>query len=264
MSNLYYPQIRGVCAQFPIVRRETRSAYVNELASGLTFRMADGSPEQNLWLLQYSELTTAEWEQIATFFAATSGSLGTFTFLDAADNLLRWSEDLTQNVWAPGPLLAVALGTSDPNGGNSAVRITNASQATTTLTQAIGGPSWYQYCFSIYLRADAPSNVNLIASDGSETARKTVAVSTTWSRAMLSCTLSSQQDGIQFGLEVPAGVSIYAFGAQVEGQPGAGTYKKTTANSGVYVKCRFDQDQVSQNTDAVERHSTSVRIVTLS
>ncbi len=264
MSNLYYPQIRGVSGQFPIVRRETRTTYVNELASGKTFRMAECNPLQNVWSLRYSELTADEWQQITTFFSTTSGRLGTFTFMDPANNLLRWSEGLTQNVWAAGPLLAVSSGAADPKGGNAAVCITNASQVTTTLTQAIAGPSWYQYSLSIYLRADAPSNVNLIASAGSGNSRKAVAASAAWSREALSCVLPNQQDGIQFGLEIPAGVCVYAFGAQVEAQPGAGAYKKTTANSGVYAKCRFDQDIVSQVTDAVDRHSTNIRIITLS
>ncbi|HLJ47557.1 MAG TPA: hypothetical protein VKU01_16190 [Bryobacteraceae bacterium] len=264
MSGLYYPQIRSAIAQFPMVRRLTTPAYVNEVPSGLTFRMADVTPEETQWTLQYSELTTAEWQQLASLFNTAAGRLGTFTFLDPADNLLLWSEDFTQNVWTAGPLLSLTGGFSDPTGGISGVQITNTSQVTATLMQEIGGPSWYQYAFSIYLQAHSPCTVNLLGAAGNQNSRKPARLSSAWSRAVLSLTLPCQQDGIQFGLEIPAGVGLRAFGAQVEAQPGAGLYKKTTNKSGVYLKSRFDQDVLTQTTDAVEKHSTSVRVITLS
>jgi len=54
--------------------------------------------------------------------------------------------------------------------------------------------------------------------------------------------LALNEDGISFGLQLPAGARIFAFGAQAEPQPAPGYYRKTTDRSGVYSHTRFDSD----------------------
>lgn len=258
MSGIYYPQIG---AQFPIARRFARPVCANQLSDGTLVRMAKPAQEQISWTLQYTGLSAAEWDELQSFFAAVEGRLGTFTYLDGADNLLAWSEDFTQNVWAAGALVQVAGGTADPLGGTGAAQITNASQAAATITQSIAGPS-RQYCFSIYVRSDAAATVSLVIACTGESIRQAVPAGPEWRRVAISGALTAREDAVKFGLEIPAGVSMYAFGAQAEAQPAAGAYKKTTARSGVYEKCRFDQDALTQLTEGVGQHSTVVRIVT--
>ena len=60
---------------------------------------------------------------------------------------------------------------------------------------------------------------------------------------------------------LPAGVRIQAFGAQVEAQPAAGHYKKTTDQGGVYPKTRFESDSLSISTEAPNQNSCVVNLV---
>lgn len=263
MSGIYYPQIGRVAAQFPIVRRFARPVYANKLCDGTLIRMATPAPEQISWTLQYTGLSAAEWDELQSFFAVVEGRYGEFTYLDAADNLLAWSEDFTQSVWAAGALVQVAGGATDPSGGTGAWQITNASQATAAITQSITAPSRQQYCFSIYVRSDTTATISLVVACTGESIQQSVAAGPEWRRVAISGALEAREDGVKFGLQIPPGASVCAFGAQVEAQPGAGAYKKTTARGGVYEKCRLDQDALTQVTEGVGQHSTVVRIVTL-
>ena len=73
--------------------------------------------------------------------------------------------------------------------------------------------------------------------------------------------LSVQQDGIGFGVQLPAGVQVDAFGAQVEAQPGAGLYKKTIDLGGVYSNTRFSSDLLSVTATAPNQHSCQIGLI---
>jgi hypothetical protein len=115
---LYYPQLTtGSIAQFPVTRSVNMRTVANQLPSGFTIRMADTGAQKVQWRLVYSDLTDGERSSLESLFEASQGQLNTFTFLDPTDNLLMWSEDWTQAVWTPDPLLQVASGVEDPLGG---------------------------------------------------------------------------------------------------------------------------------------------------
>jgi len=259
---LYYPQLSsGSIGQFPITRRTVTRTFTNDLVDGNTIRMADSGAEQVQWQLQYSGLTDTEWSSIEQFFQGVQGRLTTFTFLDPTDNLLMWSEDWTQPVWTADPLLQVLLGVADPLGRNGAVQLTNTAQTTQRVLQTIAGPSWFQYCFSIYLRSDSPATVNLVITSQGQDALHAVSIGSAWSRAVTTTILPVQQDGISFGLQLPAGIRADAFGAQVEAQLAAGSYKKNIDRGGVYSATRFDSDSLVQTTGAQNQNSCSVNLV---
>jgi hypothetical protein len=112
---LYYPQLStGAVSQFPVMRATNMRTVANQLPSGYTIRMADTGAQKVQWRLRYSALTNGELASIESLFAASEGQLNTFTFLDPTSNLLMWSEDWTQTVWTPDPLLQVTGGASDP------------------------------------------------------------------------------------------------------------------------------------------------------
>ncbi len=259
---LYYPQLStGAVSQFPITRRTNIPTISNVLPSGDSIRMSDPGGAAVRWQLQYSSLTDDEWTPIEQLFEAVQGRLVTFTFLDPLDNLLMWSEDWTKPVWSADPLLDVSAGAADPLGGNAAMQITNTAQTTQRIVQAIAGASWFRYCCSFYLRSDTAAAIEIVSSAAGQESLAAVQVGTSWTRVMKSDSLTLHEDGISFGLQLPAGVRVYAFGAQAEPQPAAGYYKKTTDRAGVYPHARFDSDSLTLTTDAPNHNSCVVSVV---
>jgi len=77
----------------------------------------------------------------------------------------------------------------------------------------------------------------------------------------MSGSLSVQQEGISFGVQLPAGVQVDTFGAQVEAQPGAGLYKKTIDLAGVYSSARFSSDLLSFTATAPNQNSGQIGLI---
>jgi hypothetical protein len=259
---LYFPQLSsGVVAQFPVNRRAATRTVTNQLLSGYNIRMSDPGAATVSWQLQYSDLTDAEFASLEQLFEAAEGQLTTFTFLDPVDNLLMWSEEWTNAVWAADPLLQISTGIADPLGGTGAVQFTNTAQTTQRIVQTMEAPSWYQYCCSIYLRANTPSTVQLLLSATGQESLTQVSIGSSWTRAVFAASLTLQQDGISFGLQLPAGAAVSAFGPQVEPQTAPGDYKKTTDLAGVYTNTRFDSDSLTLTTGAPNQNSCTVNLV---
>jgi hypothetical protein len=223
--------------------------------------MGDFSGASVRWQLDYSQLADSECASIQQLFEAAEGRLQPFTFLDPAGNLLLWSEDWSKPVWTADPLLQVAPGMQDPLGGNSAVQLTNGAQTFQRVLQLIDGPSWFRYCFSVYLRCDVSTTVHLIASAAGQEIWTACAIGSAWTRWMTAAKLSVEQDGVSFGVQLPAGSRIEAFGAQVEAQPAAGIYKRTTDHAGVYRKTRFASDVIAVTASSLNQNSVSVQLI---
>jgi hypothetical protein len=259
---LYYPQLTtGSIAQFPVSRSVNMRTVANQLPSGFTIRMADTGAQKVQWRLVYSDLTDGERSALESLFEASEGQLNTFTFLDPTDNLLMWSEDWTQAVWTPDALLQVAGGVADPLGGSAAMQLTNAAQTTQQIVQNISGPSWYVYCYSVYVRSDAPATIQLVVTTMGQVSLTAVNTNASWTRVTASGSLTVEQDGVGFGVQLPAGVQVDAFGAQVEAQPGAGLYKQTIDLGGVYSSTRFSSDLLSVTATAPNQHACQIGLI---
>jgi hypothetical protein len=259
---LYYPQLTtGAISQFPVTRSMTMRTVSNALPSGYTIRMADTGAQKVGWQLRYSDLTNAERTSIENLFEASEGQLNTFTFLDPTDNLLMWSEDWTQAVWTADPLLQVSGGIADPLGGSDAMQLTNTALTTQQIVQNTSGPSAFVYCFSVYVRSAVPASIQLVVTATGQTVLTPVTTSGSWIRVTASGSLSVQQDAIAFGVQLPAGAQVDAFGAQVEAQPGVGLYKKTIDLGGVYSSTRFSSDLLSVTATAVNQNSCQINLI---
>ncbi len=208
----------------------------------------------------YSDLTDGERSSIESLFEAAEGQLNTFTFLDPTDNLLMWSEDWTQAVWTADPLLQVTGGVSDPLGGSAAMQLTNTAQTTQQIIQNTSGPSSFVYCYSVYVRSAVPATIQLVVTATGQTALTPVTTGTSWMRVTAVGSLSVQQDGVGFGVQLPAGVQVDVFGAQVEAQPGAGLYKKTIDLGGVYSSTRLSSDLLAVTATATQPARLSDRL----
>ena|SRR5579872_1057504 len=259
---LYYPQLTsGSSSQFPVGRTMQLRTITNQMLGGDNIRAADTGAGAVRWQLQYQGLTDAEWASIDLLFEAVEGQLGTFTFLDPTDNLLLWSEDWTKQAWRADPLIAMGTRVQDPFGGSNAMPLTNNAQTAQRVMQATAGPSWFRYCFSVFLRSDVPSVVQLVVSTTGQDWTSPVNVGPNWTRMAAGTSLSATQNGVSFGIQVPAGFRVYAFGAQAEAQPSAGPYKKTTDLAGVYSNASFDSDTLSRTTDAPNQNSTVIKLM---
>jgi hypothetical protein len=259
---LYYPQLTtGSIAQFPVTRTVNMRTVANQLPSGFMIRMADTGAQKVQWRLVYSDLTDGERSSLESLFEASEGQLNTFTFLDPTDNLLMWSEDWTQSVWTPDPLLQVTGGIADPLGGSAATQLTNTAQTTQQIIQNTSGPSSFVYCYSVYVRSNVPATIQLVVTATGQTALTAVASGTSWTRVTATGSLSVQQNGVGFGVQLPAGVQVDAFGAQVEAQRGAGPYKRTIDLGGVYSTTRFSSDLLSVTATAPNQHFCQIGLI---
>jgi len=126
--------------------------------------------------------------------------------------------------------------------------------------QNIAGASWFQYCFSVYLRSDVSSVIQMVASAGGQNSFTAISTGPAWVRAIASGSLTIQQDGVAFGVQLAEGASIQAFGPQVEAQTAASQYKKTIDLGGVYSNTRFDSDSLTLTTDAPNQNSGTVSL----
>jgi hypothetical protein len=258
---LYYPQLTsGAVSQLPVTHRTTVRTVINEMAGGDRLRMSDPGAAAIRWQLQYSNVTDAEWAAIDQLFETAEGRLTAFTFLDPTGNLLMWSEDWTKAIWTADPLLQVAGTFQDPLGASHAMQLTNTAQATQRIVQTIAAASWFQYCFSVYLRSDVPATVQLVTTASGQESLSPVTTGPVWTRTASPGQLTVTQDGVGFGLQLPAGIRIQAFGAQVEAQRAASEYKKTIDRGGVSPKTRFDTDSLTLTTTAPNQNSGNVNL----
>jgi hypothetical protein len=179
----YFPQLEsGAMGQYPLRRVRRLRTVRNQMADGREVRLADVAATVTEWRLEAAWLTDGELERLAAFFEAVEGRLHTFTFLDPADNLLRWSEDLEESVWEKGPLVAVAGGVADPFGGMRGWRVANGS-----LAQRLMVPEWFYYTVSVYARCDGGGVLRLLR--GSQSAERRLTPE--WKRL----SFASQSDG---------------------------------------------------------------------
>lgn len=259
---LYYPQLStGAVSQFPVARNVKMRTVANQLPSGLAIRMDDPGMRRVQWQLRYAALTDAERSSMEDLFEASEGRLNTFTFLDPTANLLEWSEDWTQSAWATDPLLVMGGGVSDPFGNSNGIQLTNTAQTTQQVVQNVTGPSFFVYCFSVYIKSNAPTTVQLVATTQGQTALREIVAGSSWARVSMRAHLTVQQDGIGFGIQLPAGAQVEVFGAQVEAQPEAGQYKKTIDLGGIYSHTRFDADLLTFAADSMNQNSCQLGLI---
>jgi hypothetical protein len=254
---LYFPQLAsGAVSQFPIRKRWQRRTVVNRLLDGRAVKLADPDGSTVEWRLELEGLGEEERSRIESLFAEAEGRLKSFVFLDPTDNLLTWSEDLAQAAWVRGAGLELTANVADPAGTSRAARITNGTGAALTVQQTLSVPGSLEYCLSMYARSEQPGEVWLFRS----TARKRSPTGPAWRRIVHPTKLEDTSETVSFGLELGAGRSVEVFGLQVEAQPGASKYKKTTSRSGVYAEAFFQDDVLSVTTKGPGQHGCVVRI----
>jgi hypothetical protein len=228
---------------------------VNTLADFTSIKVSDPPGEVTEWELKYAGLSDSEALALQQFFAATEGSLNTFTFLDPTANLLSWSEQLTNSVWDKDPFFSLTAGVADPVGGTSGWHLSNSGAGPQAIAQTLSAPGGYFYCFSVYARATQTA-VTLFCG----TLRVERVLGTAWNRLVLTGQGDTTAQSVQFGIELPAGGVADIFGLQVEPQASASIYKPSETG-GVYEHAGFRDDIFSVTTTDVNRNSAIVNII---
>lgn len=250
-----YPQlISGTVSQFPLTKRLQTRTVINTLADGSSIKLADVYGGSTGWRLEYGGLTDAETASLRQFFESCEGSLNGFTFVDPAGNLLAWSEDLTNSAWQPDPLLTVTGGIADPLGGKQGFNLSNSGAAAQGVSQTLNVPGGYVYSLSVYAQANAAALVTL--SIGNQ--RKNVAIGTSWTRVTFTASGDSTASSVAFAIQCAPG-AIAIFGPQVEAQPAASSYKRSSTG-GVYESARFQDDALPCTSTAPNQNSATVNI----
>ena len=255
---LVYPQLTtGALAQYPIVKWHRPRTVSNVLGDGSAIKLSDDWAETTEWQLQYSGLTDDEATALEQFFQAAEGSLNPFTFLDPTANLFSWSDHLERTDWAKDPMLVIAGGQADPDGGTNAWQLHNSGGAPQRISQTLAAPGNFVYCLSAYVKSAAAGGVVTLFR-GTDTAR--YAVGTDWTRITFSGSGTASSDFVEFGVEAPAGAAFSIYGLQVEPQAGASGYK-SSQTGGVYPETSFGGDTLAITATDVNRHSATINLI---
>ncbi len=256
----YFPQLEtGTAGQYPL-RRERQERVVRfESLDGRLRTYYDGAAARVGWVLQYRGVTDAEREAIDSLFQECEGRLHSFLFPDPAANLLRWSEDYTQNAWVRDPMLTLAGGIGDPWGMDRGTRLHNVAPVPQRIAQTIPAPGTLQYCFSAYAAEPGTGFRLRIDSGGVVTERAFVAF-LPWQRFSVTARPGSNAETVTFSLVVEAGQVLDVTGLQVDGQPAPGGYRRTNSRSGLYLNARFADDHLAWTKQAPNNNAAEIRI----
>jgi len=258
-----FPQLpSGSIAQYPIRKRQLSRTVINQTRDGRTIKLDDPDAAGTEWRLSYQALTDAELDTLQQSFSAAEGRLNAFTFLDPAANLLTWSEKLDEPVWQGNTLLQLQPGVPGPAAA-AATRLSNTTAASIAIGQDVNAPGWFVYTFSVYARSDTPGNISVFRHAGTAIDERTFPLSANWRRFVSSGSLETNADSLTIGVTVNAGQTVDVAGLQLEPQPGAAPYKRSTSLSGVYSDAHFAEDTLVITTDAPSQHRCTVTVTSL-
>ncbi len=258
----YFPQLStGTSTQYPLKKSLTFRTITLTSEDGRVSKYADGGWRSIQWELQFAGLTSTEWTNLSNHFADAEGRLNSFPFLDGSDNLLLWSGDPSNSAWTVDPLLHLASGGADPNGGTEGAGLQNSGTTWQGISQTLAAPANFTYCFSVFARSSASAQMRLSINGNGQQLQQQMAVGVDWRRYYVSGSLPGTDKLIHFGLQIDQGNQVELFGLQAEPQMGASRYKRTTSLCGVYAACRYDQDQLILTSDRPESYATTIRLI---
>ena len=236
-----FPQVGPnlVLTQRPYTTRLSYRTEVNDMESGRRYSLKlfgagfDNYPTGPLsrFTVNYPCITDDEVTVLETFFHSVKGRYGSFIFLDPGGNLLIESEDLSAASWTKSGA-TIGAWAADPFSGLRARPISGGSVSASVCPD--GGVAGYVFCFSVWLKAAAPTTVTLTF----DSTAKTFAIGTSWVRRCISKVAVG--DG-PIVASVAGAVSL--FGAQVSPMLGEGGYMKSPGNCGYHKNCRLDTDE---------------------
>lgn len=265
MGSLFFPQLSsGAQAQYPIKKIRIVRTIKNVLPDGSMILLSDPSGDRLVWQMAYTELGAEEANALQGHFAACAGPYHKFAFIDPTDNMLAFSSDLTAPVWqtSTSSLIQMSGGIADPEGGTSGFTATNTGQINAEIAQKLTVPASYQYCFSLYARANEASNLLLTRAGQSTQASISVAIGSAWTRFVSVGQLNDSGTVFTVSVTLVPGQQVSLFGLQLEPQLAPSRYRATMQLGGVYSNAHWGVDQLTISADAPNVYSTSFTIET--
>ncbi|MBV9268304.1 MAG: hypothetical protein JO061_19200 [Acidobacteriaceae bacterium] len=128
--------------------------------------------------------------------------------------------------------------------------------------QNLAVPSGYQYCFSLYVRADAAAQITLTRSGASNSGADSYIARSEWTRIVSSGRLNDRGETLSVSLTVPPGQIVQIFGTQLEPQIAPSQYRATTAQGGVYPKAYWSINEFPVIVEGLNLFSTTFTIET--
>ena len=256
-----FPQMTsGAVAQFPFRKEFSYRTLVNSGSGADEIISSDADFQMRVWELPLEHLTDGEWQDIEDLFELSEGRLGTFLFLEPGQNLLSWSEKLSDPIWQQGSGVSVTDGQPDPIGGTGAVQVTSPGGGA-TISQVLPIPASYRYVASVWARTAGSGAALRVTDTGSGSVEVGFRSDNSWRRYSVGYGVSSASASVAFELVTPSGAPMEIFGPQLEAQIAPSTYKRTEQQAGVFPGARFDSDVLSDTATGVNRHSGVIRII---
>jgi hypothetical protein len=258
---LVFPQLTtGAAAQYPIGKQLSQRSVQSVMEDQTIVALADEAANFVRWRISLRDLSDQEANALTAFFAATQGNLLPFLYLDPTANLLLWSEDFTQSVWAGGGV-SFDSAVADPLGSFRASRAQNNTAESQTIAQSTLIPGLAQVCFSVYLRSATPATATLVRTAGEQSQHAAVTVTGAWQRFYLSGDFPAATDPSSFAITIPTGTALEVFGPQLDAQVTPSTYVLSAGTPGnVYTTARFDMKQIDVTATGPNRNSCVVVI----
>jgi hypothetical protein len=256
----YFPQLETRTAgQYPLRRERHERVVRHESPDGRIRSYYDGNGARAGWVLSYEGLTDSEREAIDTLFAECEGRLGSFVFLDPAANLLRWSEDYSQNAWTVAPMLTMDAGKDDPWEMTRATLIQNTGLGQQSVSQTIAAPGQLHYCFSAYVGGYG-QDFKLRIDAGGVVIERAFRANARWDRYTVAGRPGTNAETVTFSLLLDTDRGVSVTGMQVEAQPAIGGYRRTNSRCGIYPNARFAEDELAWTQQAPNNNAAEIRI----
>ncbi len=145
-------------------------------------------------------------------------------------------------------------GVADPLGGKQGFNLANSGAAAQGISQTLNAPGGYVYSLSAYVQASQATSVTL--SIGNQ--NKSFAIGSSWTRVSFTASGDPTASSIAFAIQCAPG-ALAIFGPQVEAQPAASAYKRSSTG-GVYQNARFQDDALPCTSTAPNQNSVTVNI----
>jgi hypothetical protein len=254
-----FPELSsGAAAQFPWRRTIGYRAVRNSFAAGEEIDYGDVLFETRRWDLPLTDLEDAEWHAIRNLFEETGGRQLPFTFVEPGANLLAWSESLDEDAWVKSAGVTVNEGQPDPTGGSAATNL--SAGGSWTVSQTIAAPASRAFVASAWLKCNATNSALVLTDGAGQTEQLPIDGDNEWRLYELPWRQASAAEQIILEISGSGGVTICAYGLQVEPQLGRSSYKRTKEQSGVFANAYFGQDSLEQSLTAPNQNSGTVRI----
>jgi hypothetical protein len=110
------------------------------------------------------------------------------------------------------------------------------------------------------VRSDLATPFTLLLRTNSGAVTREATATTAWRRVELTGSPATADEQVEALIELAPGTVIQIYGAQLEAQPAASSYKRSVDGSGVYNSARLLQDEIVWTATDNEVHNTTLRI----